>query len=447
MKPPPVLGLIGAAVLLAAAAGCGGDDGTQETAGVPVANAGADQEVAVGTPVSLDGSRSRSPSGAALNYVWALSVVPSGSAASLSAAESVNPTFTPDVEGVYEIELEVDDGANAGKPDTVAVTASRFAEVLPYAAVDAEYSTLLDRIVLVSANPNQLHIHDPATGKESAVALPQVPACVSVHPAAPFAAVCHDANVSYVNLSTATVERILPVSVNVYDAVLAANGWIYAVPTEGGWDAFRCIKVDTGEETVGADNDLLENTVIRLHPNGRWIYGANKSHPNDLDKFSIEGGTATALYDSQYHGDYDMCENAWIYETGARIITACGNVFSSTELQETDMVYAGKIENSTSVVAAVHSSTAGAIVTVPGGERIWDDIENEDTVMNVYDPDFLTFRKQIALPRMKEGDSKSVSHGRFVFFDSTGTKLFVVVNGDADAPLAARSGVAVIDGL
>ena len=89
----------------------------------PVANAGPDQSVDVGTAVTLDGTGSSDPDGDPLSYNWAFVSRPSGSSASLSGASTATPTFTPDVEGDYLVELTVSDGNGGSDTDQVTVTA------------------------------------------------------------------------------------------------------------------------------------------------------------------------------------------------------------------------------------------------------------------------------------------------------------------------------------
>jgi hypothetical protein len=90
----------------------------------PVANAGADQTVAVRATVRLDGSGSRDPNGDPLTFQWVLTSVPQGSNAVLSDATAVNPTFVADLPGVYLVQLIVNDGSLNSPPDSVMITAS-----------------------------------------------------------------------------------------------------------------------------------------------------------------------------------------------------------------------------------------------------------------------------------------------------------------------------------
>jgi hypothetical protein len=97
--------------------GDGGGGGGGNTA--PVANAGADQETKLNTLVTLNGGASSN----ALTYSWTLTNRPAGSAVTLANATTVNPTFTPDVGGVYTASLVVNNGTANSAADSVAVTA------------------------------------------------------------------------------------------------------------------------------------------------------------------------------------------------------------------------------------------------------------------------------------------------------------------------------------
>jgi hypothetical protein len=91
----------------------------------PVANAGPSQRVSVGALVQLDGSGSTDVNGNPLTYLWSLNTSGApGSTATLSNPNSVKPTFTLDVPGIYVAQLIVNDGVLNSSPSTVTITSN-----------------------------------------------------------------------------------------------------------------------------------------------------------------------------------------------------------------------------------------------------------------------------------------------------------------------------------
>lgn len=102
----------------------------------PVAHAGADLTARIGLPVTLDGSLSTDADGDALSMSWTWLALPDGSKAVLEAPTSVTPRFTPDVAGLYTVQLIVNDGFADSEPDTVTVTIEAVQNQKPTAGED-----------------------------------------------------------------------------------------------------------------------------------------------------------------------------------------------------------------------------------------------------------------------------------------------------------------------
>ena len=100
----------------------------------PVANAGPNQTVAVGSTAVLNGSGSTDVNGKTLTYAWTLLSKPALSNATLSGADTVSPSFVVDFPAVpmappgtegnraYVVQLVVNDGVLTSNPSTVTIT-------------------------------------------------------------------------------------------------------------------------------------------------------------------------------------------------------------------------------------------------------------------------------------------------------------------------------------
>jgi hypothetical protein len=92
----------------------------------PNANAGSDIIIYIGETAILNGSASNDPDNSPqpLNYSWSFVAVPNGSNLNnddISEADTISPSFVPDVVGTYVIKLTVDDSLSFDS-DNVAIT-------------------------------------------------------------------------------------------------------------------------------------------------------------------------------------------------------------------------------------------------------------------------------------------------------------------------------------
>jgi RHS repeat-associated protein len=88
----------------------------------PVADAGGDQSGTVNQLVTLDGSGSTDADNDPLTYQWSFTSTPTGSTATITSPTAQNPTFTPDLPGLYVAQVIVRDGKEDSLPDTVSIT-------------------------------------------------------------------------------------------------------------------------------------------------------------------------------------------------------------------------------------------------------------------------------------------------------------------------------------
>ena len=89
----------------------------------PIADAGEDQEVRIGSLVTLNGNLSNDPDGILenLEFLWSIGRAPGGSV-SLDDSTSSQPSFVANQAGEYSFGLQVSDGESTSLQDVVSVT-------------------------------------------------------------------------------------------------------------------------------------------------------------------------------------------------------------------------------------------------------------------------------------------------------------------------------------
>src|SRR5580704_10601905 len=218
-------------------------------------------------------------------------------------------SFHPIIRGIAALHFCLFVGALAAGSQTVA---------LPYVPVTAEYSNSLDRIIFIAANPNQLHIFDPATNTDTAVNLPKPPLSLSVSLDGLHAAVGHDALISYVNLQTASLEKTLAAPITVNSLVLG-NDYVYLL------NSGTSIQISTGTSSSGGG--FFEGPTGRLHPSGTAMYTVSTGSPTLLDDINVSAGPAGTGSTGPYWGDYPVCGGVWFSPDGRRVYTGCATAF------------------------------------------------------------------------------------------------------------------------
>lgn len=165
------------------------------------------QSVPVGQPVVTSGILSYDEGGAQLTYAWAVDSRPAGSVATVGAAAAAIPSFTPDVAGAYVLSLTVGNGRQTAvaylKLNVYTSTSSVLP--LPFKPVDMRYSLAIDRLVVVTAEPDAVKVINPVDGTFTSVNLPAAVKAFNLSPDGKLAGVLHDGVVSLVDLVTGTL--------------------------------------------------------------------------------------------------------------------------------------------------------------------------------------------------------------------------------------------------
>ena len=119
----------------------------------PVADAGIDQVVMVGDSVQLDGLQSNDADGDPLTFDWSFTAQPNDSTSNINGPTTSQPTFDADVDGLFVVQLVVNDGLLDSDPDTTVITVQVIPNDAPIANDDdatTDEDTFVDIDVLAN---------------------------------------------------------------------------------------------------------------------------------------------------------------------------------------------------------------------------------------------------------------------------------------------------------
>lgn len=385
------------------------------------------------TAYTLSGLASSDDDGHILSYQWSLLAKPEGSQVSTDLGATADVTLYPDKKGDYSVSLTVTDGFGGESTSTFdfVVGAFKFQRVV-FNVIDAVYNASLDKLIVVG-DDKKLYLYSPKTHDTEVISLGLQGNAVSVLPDGSMAAVGHNGKISYVNLATLQVEKVFPISTDVFDLEIAANGYVYAMPRTDQWETLRAINLANGEEVHQSGASVRAGTVIKMHPSQQYIYGADRGlSPSDIEKYDIRAGVPSYLYDSPYHGDYAMCGDLWMSQDGLRIFTKCGNVFRSSEVREQDMAYNGNLAADGGIMSLSHSQDSIAYIA-----------GSETNFVNYYSYTALAWQSNEELPLAFVNEHQYPTYGRYIFHRADGS-VVTLVEVDEAAGLLYNYGIAYI---
>ncbi len=330
--------------------------------------------------------------------------------------------------GKYNVKTQVD-SLIFYKPTT---STSNFEEkkiMLTTDVIDAEYSKAKDILVYVSGTPSKINMYNDSLGTISSIDLVYPPTCVSVSSDGNTAVVGHDGNITYVDLNKKKIIKSYSVSCYALDIVLGNNKWAYVFPKVDQWENLRCVNLNLSNdnEVLQTGMSIYAGTKGKMHPSGNYIYGAdNGLSPSDVEKFSIQNGAASYLYDCAYHGDYPFSGDLWFSEDGSRIFTRGKTVLKASTIQGQDMIYNGTItleSNSSNIMWLDHSSIKNNIYLI-SNDGNWNGTNKP--YIYVYNSANLVYKSKYALEKYLVGDKFYEATPYFVFCNSKGTRLLVL---------------------
>ncbi|MBL8214364.1 MAG: BACON domain-containing protein, partial [Bryobacterales bacterium] len=292
---------------------------------------------------------------------------------------------------------------------------------LPYRPIAAQWA--LNRIVMVSTGPNQLHLFDPATHTTESIALNAAPVSLSISPNGLFAAVGHAGSASYVNLTTRLVTRTYTYPTSPFppaEVILGADT-LYVLPKAGSAYPYA-IRLDTGSDTTPG---YYTASGASLHPNGSAIFAMSESErPGNVLRLATEPPGILQPPQTVTPAAGDFCGQVWYSPNGARLYSRCGSTATFPPAPQEPLSFAGRF--SPTPVQAFAESLTQRIAFVPATA----DSANQILLLN--STNYAEIGR-LALPTFTTGGRTFQGQGRHLFFqlDANGaTSLTAIYQAD-----------------
>ncbi len=301
---------------------------------------------------------------------------------------------------------------------------------LAFRPVDAQYSVALDRAILVSGNPNLLHVYDLDSNSDQTVALRDTPLNVSVSPDGLHAAVAHNASISYVNLQSLAIEKSFSFAVGTGTLVLSSE-YVYVMPHYDG--SPTSISLATGQAITASTT--YYGTGGRLDPAVNAIYVSwDSTYPSLLARYSVTGDTLSNQVQDVDFETYRLCGDNWFSSDGTRIYNGCGNVFHASSNPNTDMTFLGPIPGLTNIQSLAISNAIQRIAAIPEVVPYVISPDSDDEI-RLYEDNHFNPVGRFVLPSFTVNGNTYVGHGRWVFFNNAGSALYSFVEADTTSGL------------
>ncbi len=390
------------------------DDGTFDSApdtvaittqnSPPVAHAGADQTVSVGTTVTLNGSGTSDVDGDFLIYAWSFVSIPTGGKATLTDPHGPMTTFIVDRPGTYVVQLIVNDGKVNSDPDTAVITT---ANSPPVADAGPDQQVAEGNTVILDGSSSSDVDFDLLTYQWSFTSKPtgSVVGLSDLGAAKPFFVadlagtyvaqlIVNDGKVNSEPDTVTMTVKAVPVAID--DTYHLAENSLLNIPLPG---------ILTNDQD--ADGDPLTallmtgpaNGILTLNPDGSFIYTPD-AHFNGTDRFTYrakdsfqESNTAmvTLIVDPVNHAPL---ADAGSDQTLVREQTTVLDGSSSSDPDGNPLTYRWSLLSRPTESAAVLSNSISAspslMMDVPG-EYVAQLIVNDGTTDSIPDTVHVTF--------------------------------------------------------
>lgn len=389
--------------------------------------------VLLGGTVTDSAALSYDPQGNPLTFSWAIEAAPAGSTAAISGATNTSSvSFKPDVDGTYTLAVTVSNGvlSAVGQVTITAFSASAGTIPLAYEPLMTKYSRATDKLLIVSANPNALHIVDINGVTDSAVSLPAAVKDFSVSPDGTRAAVLHEGGVSVIDLTNAVLLNTWPTNGSQTMVLISNAGLIYLSGQTGGqWlsPAMTVLDASTGATVQSySQNGDFYGTMHGVYDdvsNHIFVVWTGLS-PVQTYSVALDSGTGlvTGTTGSPYWGTYGMGAPMWLSTDESLLFTASGTYFSTTGI-----TYVGTLGITSPILSVSDDSSIAEVVALTETQGTQYGSYTYPAAYQLYSGIPLFPQGSVPLPLV----AGQQSYGLAIFHSSTDKHVMVVQTGSS----------------
>jgi hypothetical protein len=386
----------------------------------------------VGSAATVSAAASYDPESRPVSFSWALDSKPTGSSVSLTTTNTSTLSLTPDLLGTYVASLTVSNGvlSTVSTVTVNALAATSGTVPLGYRPVRMKYSKTLDRAVILSANPNVLHIVDVTGATDLSVPLPASVKDLSLSPNGELAAVMHEGTASLIDLRAATLVRTSRTFGTQNSIAVGNNGLLYLAQADSYSGGLSVINGYTGASVtqptepccysvIGGAAMQLSMVNNRLYTKTSWSSGVAGFTLDPSQGFVYGVGQISASGFLHWN-----IKSLWMASDESLVFTDEGPYYRASDLR-----YAGTL-GTRDLISVSHSSSASEAVAFATsiGAYNW----NTGTYATVYPAAYKRYIREFLFP---DPDVKlpliggSQSYGLAIFHRSDDTKAMVIQVG------------------
>jgi hypothetical protein len=384
--------------------------------------------ILLGATVSDSAAQSYDQDGNSLSYAWSIDAAPSGSTAKIANPNLATLSFTPDVAGTYTATVTVSDG-NFSSLASVAisvVSAQPSTVPLSYLPLNVKFDKALGKAIIVSTNPNVLHIVDPVAATDISVPLPAAVKSLGLSPNGTYAGVLHEGTVSLVNLSTATLVHTSITGGSQTDVFVNNSGQFYLTGQTGGqWVNPDFTKLDgtTGATLQTANAGSVYGTTLGIYSdlNNKIFVLSLGLSPSQIYAVNLDSnGNIATTTGSPYWGTYSMNTPLWLSADQSLLYTSAGTYFKTA-----DLTYQGTLGLTGAALSLSNSATAQETVLLQGVINYANSTVTYPSVYKRYTGSLQLAQPDVTLPVV----GGLQTYGLYIFHASDDTHVMVVQTG------------------